>query len=351
VPDFANLPLSFNLLALAVAGAVVWLAGTRLSRYAAAISERSGIGQAVIGMLLLAAVSSLPEIAITVTSTLDDVAALAINNLLGGAALQVTLLALADALLVRGALTHVVAKPSALIQGVLLILMLAMFVAGVVVGDRPLLGVGLWCWAILCIYLAAIWTIAHARDAWVPGTAATTGGKALDTGDGLPDAPRGESDERLVRLIVKTVIAAASILVAGYALARTGEAIAEQSGLGASFVGAVVLAFVTSLPEMSTIYGAVKLGRYVMAVSEVFGTAMFNVALVFLVDAVYAGAPVLTEAGAFSGFAALLLVALVAVYVVGLLERRDTVVLRMGLDSLIVLIFYFGGLAVLYRLH
>lgn len=349
--DFQALPLPLNLAVMATAGFVVWMAGTRLSRYASVISDRTGVGQAVMGMLLLAAVSSLPEIAIVITAALDDVAPLAVNNLLGGAALQITLLALADVTLDRSALTHVVAKPSVLLQGALAVLMLALVVAAVLIGDRAVLGIGLWSWGIFAICLSAMWTIARARDAWTAETPDTAPAADLDTGEGAAGAPREDEAMRLATVLWRTGLAAAVILPAGYLLARTGDAIAEQTPLGASFVGAVVLAFCTSLPEISTVYTAVKLRRYVMAVSEIFGTAMFNIALIFLADAFYRGGPVLPEAGKFSGFAALLVIALYAIYMVGLIERRDRTFLRMGIDSLTALLFYFGGLAVLYQLR
>ncbi|MCL4697593.1 MAG: hypothetical protein KJ023_11175, partial [Burkholderiaceae bacterium] len=72
--------------------------------------------------------------------------------------------------------------------------------------------------------------------------------------------------------------------------------------------------------------------------------------IVVLVDALHPGKPVLLEAGPFSSFAALVALVLTAVYLCGILERRDRVVLRMGVDSLAVLVLYAAGLAVLYTL-
>ncbi len=347
--DFKSHPLALNFAVFAAAGLVVWISGIRLSRYASTIAHRTGIGQAVIGMVLLGGITSLPEIAVAVTSALANVAPLAVNNLLGGVAMQITFLAVADALLGREALTHVVAKPGVLLQGALAILMLGLVAAAVMVGDRPLFNIGAWCWGILGTYCIAVWMVSKERNAWVPSGA--SGGSALDMGQGIGNTGHGTERFSGRTVLMRTIIAAAFILAAGFVLSRTGEAIAEKTALGASFVGAVLLALCTSLPEISTVYSLVRMRRYVMAVSEMFGTGMFNVALLFVVDAVYRGGPVLNEVGRFSGFAALLGIALITMFMVGLIERRDKTVLRMGIDSLAALLIYFGGLVVLYRLR
>jgi cation:H+ antiporter len=85
--------------------------------------------------------------------------------------------------------------------------------------------------------------------------------------------------------------------------------------------------------------------------AHVFGTNLFNVAIIFVVDALYDGPPVLAEVGAFAGFGALLAIVLTALYLAGMIERRDRTVLRMGFDSLAAFGIYAGGLAVLYQLR
>ena len=68
MPEFGALPLPVNLALFAAAAAVVWLAGTRVAGYASTIAERTGIGKAVVGALLLGGITSLPEVATTGTA-------------------------------------------------------------------------------------------------------------------------------------------------------------------------------------------------------------------------------------------------------------------------------------------
>lgn len=90
------------------AAAAVWVAGTRVSGYADVISQRTGLGQAIVGLVLLGGITSLPEIAASSTSALAGDAPLAVNNLLGGVAMQVAILAIGDLAVGRAALTSVV---------------------------------------------------------------------------------------------------------------------------------------------------------------------------------------------------------------------------------------------------
>ena len=110
----------------------------------------------------------------------------------------------------------------------------------------------------------------------------------------------------LASLVGRIVIAGALISVAGFVLAVTGEALSEQTGVGSSWFGALFVGLSTSLPEISTVQKAVRMGMPRLAFSDIFGTNLFDLGLVFVVDLAYAGPPVLNEVGAFSAFAAAL---------------------------------------------
>lgn len=400
--DFASNPLWLNLLFFAAAAGVVWIAGTHVSGYAQTISKRTGLGSAFVGLILLGGITSLPEVAVTVTAGLAGNAALAVNNILGGVAMQVAILAIADAFIGEDALSSVVVKPVIMLQATLDVLLLLVIASGIAVGEVPVLGVGLWSTAVLLVYVLAVWLVKQyqGEGTWIPigeveAVRAESGEwrqrrapeRELE-GDSLQrsiqrldrelevrgvrepgpqksgeDDPPDESGEReepeardggssgLKRVVLKTALAGLAILVAGFVLSRSGEVIAEQTGLGSSFAGAVLVAISTSLPEVSTVLGAMRLREYGMAFSDIFGTNLFDLALVFVVDAVYAGPPVLDQVGTFSLFGALLGAAVTTVYIAGLVGRGDRTLARMGYDSLAVMLVYLGGLVLLYSLR
>jgi cation:H+ antiporter len=333
-------------LIFSVSAGIVWFAGTRLAGYADAVARKTGVGHAAVGLLLLAGLTSLPEVAVTVTALVGGNAELAVNNLLGSVAMQVAILAVADAVIGRDALTSVIPEPGVLLQIALNILMLGLIAAAVIAGDRAVLGVGVWSGVLFAVYVASIWTISRSqgRAPWV------TGPGHAPSPDRRGEPKTGESELMLGALAVRIGAGGAAILVAGFLVAKTGEAIASQTGIGQSLGGFLLVAISTSLPEASTVIAAVRLRRYVMAVSDIFGTNLFNGALLFVADAFYRGGPVLNEVGPFAAFAALLGVLVSALFLIGLIERRDRTVLRMGYDSLAVLCVYLGGVAVLYTL-
>lgn len=295
-------------------------------------------------MLLLGGITSLPEVAAVSTSAAFGNAALAINNLLGTASINVLLLALADIVYGRSALTRAAGRPEVLIQGVLSMLLATMVALIATAGDVALFGVG---WGATILALAAIgalWLSANFRhrNSW----------EALDE-EGQPETDEDESglsDERSTRrLVTGMVLCAILILVAGFVLSVTADTIARRTGLSAGMVGFILVGFATSLPEVSSIVAAIRRQRYQLAIGDVFGTNIFNVLLIFVADAIYRGPAVLGQAARFEVLGAILAVLMTGVFVVGLLERRDRTILRMGYDALAAILIFVGGLVLLSR--
>lgn len=352
-------PLWLNLVLFAIGAVFVWRAGSKLSAYVDAIAERKQLGHAFAGMLLLGGVTSLPEVATSMTAAVGGSTALAVNNILGGVAMQVVILALVDVVAVRSSISAVVAEADVLLQAVLGILLLALVIVGATLGDPPWpgLGLGMISTAILVGGVASMWIVSRyrGRDAWV---AKTDGVEAFQQKrqdvllGGDYSKGRKSLEERSMRsLVTGLAMAAGVILVGGFVVARSGEALAHQTGLGENFAGAVLVAIATSLPEVSTTLAAVRLGRFEMAFGDIFGTNLFDLILIFVIDAVASGPPVLGAVDArFVTVGACLGILVTGAYLVGLLERRDRTILRMGYGSLLALVFYLGGLVVLYRI-
>lgn len=344
------LPLVFSIPAFLAAAVVVWIAGTRITRYANVISDRTGLGQALIGLMLLGGVTSLPELAVAVTSSVAGDSALAVNSILGGIAMQVAILAIADVLIGKRALTHVIPDPTIMLQGGLKILLLSIVTAAIMVGDIAVLRTGIWMWLLLIVTGIAMWILSRVQrdQPWLPSSKDIT--KQAEHERAEKSAER-DKDKSLQWAIWRAAVAGLVIVIAGYVLSRTGDAIAEQTGLGQSFVGAVFLAIATSLPELSTVVSAMRAGLYTMAMSDIFGTNLFDLSFLFIIDITGDGEAVMNKVGPFSGFAAIIAISVTAIFLVGLAERRNRTVLRMGYDSLAVLATYLAGLVVLFFLR
>lgn len=347
--DFAAFSLWINLSVFAIAAAAVWWAGSRLTRYLDVIAEKTGMGEAFAGMLLMGGITSLPEIAAVSSSAFSGNPALATNNLLGSVSINVVLIAAADAVLGRDAITSTIARPTTLMQGALVIIALALVVTAILVGDVDLGWLGAWPLALLIYTVFAFWMSSRYSEQ-APWRARTR--HDPDVGEDAEQA--AQTDRRtyeqmsLSRLVLQTVGVGSVILFAGFALSQSADAISKQTGLGSGFVGLVLVAFATSLPELSSITTAVRLRRYEMALGDVFGTNLLTLGLIFLADVAYAGGPVLNQAGRFEAVAALLGLVLTSIFLIGLLERGNKTILRMGYDTLAALVVFGGGLVLLY---
>ncbi|MCX7183938.1 MAG: hypothetical protein NTW90_01640 [Nitrosospira sp.] len=89
-------------------------------------------------------------------------------------------------------------------------------------------------------------------------------------------------------LWLQLLICLAIIGYAGYFLSRYADIIAEKTGLSASLIGLMLLATVTSLPELVTGISAVTAADAPdIAVGNVLGAAVFNLAILVILDALY----------------------------------------------------------------
>lgn len=345
--EFGTFPLILNLLIFTGAGVVVWFAGVKLSTYADALSIRTRLSQAFLGIALLGVATSLAEVATTITAASMGNSELVAGNLFGGVALQITVLAIVDLMVVRGALTYFTPSAALLFQGAMLLFMLSLALAGGAIGEPfVVLGVGVTSVLLATMYLV---TLRISMDEtylprWHPSDepAPATKKDAREEREEPEGVPPGRKLYWYIGFVVLLIFGG------GWLLAQTGDALARQTNLGASFVGAALVAAATSLPELSTAITAVRHGNHEMAVSNILGTNCLEVALFFIGDLFYRPGSILGEMNRSAFVAGTLGLLVTCIFLLGLLERRDRTVLGMGVDSLAVLITYVVGLGGLY---
>ena len=336
-----SLPLLVGLfLTCAVA---VWLGGSRLARFVDALSRKTGTGQALMGMLLLGGVSSLPEVAAVSTSAWMGNAPLAVNNLLGTASINLLILAIADFIYGRGALTAVAARPVTLMQGVLAMVLAILVAMIATVGDVALFGIGAGAALLASGSVFAFWVSSRfeGRRVW-----------QIVDGEMAEEVEIQHKTERRsqARLVLLIALCGGLILVGGFVLTAAADALSTKTGLAAGMVGFALVGLATSLPEISSVTAAVRLGRYQLAIGDIFGTNIFNVMLILLADIIYRGDPVLAQAGRFEVVGAILTALMTGIFIVGLLERRDRTILRMGYDAFVAVLTFGVGFWLLARM-
>jgi cation:H+ antiporter len=335
-----------SLLFFAASAACVWIAGARLAYLADAMADRFKLAKSLVGLLLLSLATSLPEVATTLSAALQQSRDLVLNNLFGGIALQTAILAMAD-FWAKGPITNYPRKANHALEATLLVLLLSVALVVTNLGETVVVaGVGLGSVCIAVFYVGAIWLLRHYDDSsdWVP----------VDLPDPHPlafPAPTNLAEAPDINLIWQAVAACAAILVFGLMLVLFAERIADQSGLGTGFVGVTLLAAATSLPELSTSIAAVRIGAYTMAISNIFGSNLIMLVLVFPADILFRGGPILQNTSSMVSLALAFGLTVTAIYLIGLIVRRKPRIGKFGLDSILVLLTFLASLAAYYSVR
>jgi len=264
---------------------IILFAGTKLARYGDVIAEKTGLGGIWIGLVLLAAITSVPELVTGVSSVaLVGLPDLAIGTLFGSCLFNLTILALLDILhrrtpvLSEVRLRHIASAGT----GILLIAAAAVSIfAGEGFSGLALGWVGVPSIIILILYLVAIWRMFRFER-----------NQAVQH---LEDTPSQYEGVSMRAIWFKFALAAIAVIGAGIWVSFIGDEIAQTYGWGASFVGSLFLAVSSSMPELVVSIAALRLGALDMAVADILGSNMFNIAIILPVDLSYTQGPILFQ--------------------------------------------------------
>jgi len=340
VPDTSLLT---SLLFFAVCAAVVWFSGARLAYLADSLADRYKLAKSLVGLLLLSLATSLPEVATTLSAAVNQSRDLVLNNLFGGIALQTAILAMSDFWASRS-ITSYPRKANHALEATLLVLLLSIAMIIVGLGETLVIfQVGVGSVVIALAYVGAIWLLRRydGSSDWVP----------VDLPDPEPlpfPAPFGLAETSNRSIVGQVVLACVAILVFGLLLVVFAERIATQSGLGTGFVGVTLLAAATSLPELTTSITAVRIGAYTMAISNIFGSNLIMLVLVFPADILFRGGPILQGASRTVSLALAFGIAVTSIYLIGMIVRRKPKLGTFGLDSILVLLTFLASIVVYY---
>ena len=268
--------LGSAILVFLVSAAFVIAAGIGLARFGDDIADVTGWGKLWVGTLLVGIATSLPEVVVNVSAVwLEKNPGLALGNVFGADMINIFVLAMVALVFgVPQLFGNQGRDTERLIFTGLILVAMALFFGSF--GDIKLVG-----WTSVGAVLIGVGYIYGMRQVY------TAGQTDMDLDDIRP--PTGSA----LRAWVGFGLSAAVVIVAGRFLAGSADAIAEASGISASFIGVLLVSIVTTLPEGSVTVAASLRRSYGIAMGNVYGSCAFNITIIAIADLFYTEGPLL----------------------------------------------------------
>lgn len=323
--------------------ALIAVAGRRLSYFGDVIADKTGLSGNWIGMILLASVTSLPELITGLSAvTVADAPELAVGNVLGSCMVNLAMLAVIDFLHRRESFYRRASRAHILSAG-FGIVALAFVGIGILLGSMtPSAAVGhvsVQSLILLVLYGVAIRTVLAFEREQIREF-------AEEVADRYPDLS-------LRRAMIGYVLAAAVVVASGWWLPFIGVRLAEVMDWHGSFVGTLFIAGATTLPELAVTVSAIRIGALDMAIANLLGSNLFNVTILAIDDLFYLKGPLFSNVAYVHAFSALSGCLMTGLAVIGLSCRPGARLLSavgwisVGLVSIYVLnawvLFHYGS--------
>lgn len=319
---------------VAAAGAITFF-GWKLARVVDRLADRTGIGEAIAGAVLLGGVTSIAGLVVSIVAAADGDPSLAVSNSVGGIAVQTAFIAVADLTYRRVNLEHAAASVTNVFNSMLILILLAVVVLGAAAPPVTILGIHPATVMLVATYGYGIWISSRVRGdpMWLPQQTEQT--RLDEPGEAAP----GES---VANLLLRLLGLAVVVAVSGWVIGRAGISIAELTGLSGTVVGTAMTSITTSLPELVTAIAAVRTGALTLAVGGIIGGNSFDVLFVAVADVVYQRGSVyeaMTQTDLFVVGWAMLLTGVLGA---GLIRRQRRYI---GFEGVGILALYVAGLA------
>lgn len=335
--DMGVWPLPVAAGAFAGAAVVIGVFGSRLARLVDELADRTQLGEAIAGAVLLGAATSLPGLVVSVLAAASDQPSVAISNSVGGIAAQTTFIVVLDLVYRRANLEHAAASLTNVFSALLMITMLGAVVVGAATPPVTVLGVHPASILLVLFYGYGLRISKQVTDQpmWRPEA----------TQDTRVDTPAPANAGRSLGSLWGRFAALAGVVAAaGWVVGRAGISLTETTGLSGTFVAVVFTAIATSLPELVTGIAAVRAGALTLAVGGIIGGNTFDTLFIAAADVVYQDGSLYAAAASSDLFVVGWTMLLTGVLGAGLVRRERG---HIGFEGIAILALYVAGVAVL----
>jgi len=328
--------------AFIVVAAIIGWFGIKMTHCASELAHKTGLGEAFMGALFIGASTSLSGITTSVTAAAAGFPELAVSNGLGGIAAQTTFLAVADIFYRRANLEHAAASAENLFMTAFLLTLLGIHALALAVPDVSLFAVHPASLILLAGYLFGVRLLAqiHESPMWLPRPTS-------DTSEEAKPAKHKHPRRNLLQQWLLFFGYAAVVGAAGWMLAQLAVPLGDRTGLSQGIVGGVFTAVSTSIPELVVAVTAVRMGAINLAVGDIIGGNAFDTLFIAASDVAYRGGPIYAVMSENEYFWLANTLVMTSVLLMGLIYRERRGPANIGVESVLLLILYFGGLGVL----
>jgi cation:H+ antiporter len=318
---------------------VIGIAGWHLSRNGDIIAEKTGLSASWVGLILLATATSLPELVTGLSAvTVANVPDIAVGNILGACIFNLAFIVVLDFLYRKESIYTRARQGNVLAAGFGIVLIgfagfnLLLYRAG----TMPAIGhVGLYTPVILLLYLLAMRSLYRYEQSQVT--------------EFVEDRAELYPHISLKQAVQPYVVASLAVVAAGVWLPYIAGDLAAAMGWKQSFVGTLFVAAVTTAPEIVVTVSALRMGAIDLAIGNLFGSNLFNIAILAIDDLVYLPGPLFADVSISHTASAFSAVMMSGLAVVGLILRPASRVYRtVSWVSLLLLVVYLLNTLFLY---
>lgn len=320
---------------------VIAFAGTRITRLADQLADQTRLGEALVGGTLLGASTSLAGVVTSVAAAGEGYPELAVSNAVGGIAAQTVFLGIADIAYRRANLEHAVASIPNLLQGTILMALLALVLLAAAGPDFAAFGLHPISVVLVVGYVLGLRLVHRAQESpmWLPRATAETKVDQVEV-----TAEREPLIKRAAAFLVLAVLLGGG----GLFLQKSAVAITLRTDLDEIVIGGLFTAIATSVPELVTTLAAIRRGALALAVGGIIGGNTFDVLFIALSDAAYRAGSIYQALSDRQVYFVALTMLLTCVLLLGLLQREKHGVANIGFEGVLLLALYGFGMAGLF---
>lgn len=318
---------------------IIGIAGPALCRSGDVIGEKLGLPGSWVGLVLLASVTSLPELVIGVSAvTAANMPDIAVGDALGSCVFNLAILVVLD-FLQRGESVYRRARVGHVLSAGFGVVLIGVVGLNVLLGNSGVsfrIGhVGGYTVVIFILYALAMRTVfSYEKE---------------HRAEFVEEVVERYPQLTLRRALLRYAVSAFFIIAAGAWLPFVAGTLADIMAWRTTFIGTLLVAAVTSLPELAVSVSAFRLGALDMAIANLLGSNLFDVAVVAVDDVLYSHGPILSHVSPIHAVSALSALIMTGIAIVGLLYRpRKRIFGAVGWISLGLFVMYLINSYVLY---